>query len=162
MSNNSQRILVGVLMAILGTVGGFVSRGVVDRRDVADSGSLVVQSRAENRDLKAQLATLNVQIAVLKSQLATAQDALNTILPSENTYALTPNKSVAIAGGRLNLALVGSPTNEEINLNINGKRYSVPAGEELKIAEASTECDVRVRSFDMFKALITATCRGEK
>jgi hypothetical protein len=83
-------------------------------------------------------------------------------LPSENTYALTPNKSVAVAGGRLNLALVGAPTNEEINLNINGKRYVVPAGEELKIAEASSECDVRVRSFDMFKALVTASCRGDK
>jgi hypothetical protein len=50
-------------------------------------------------------------------------------LPAENTYALTPNKSVVVGGGRLNLALVGSPTNDEINLNINGKRYAVPAGQ---------------------------------
>lgn len=162
MPNRFQRVFIGAGMAIVGAIAGFVYRGVVDGRDVADSAALVIQSRTETRDSRAALAAANVQIATLKLQLTNAQAALDSVMPSENTYTLAPNRSVSIAGGRLSVALVGSPTNDEINLNINGKRYVASAGQQLKIADASTDCDVRVKSFDMFKALVMATCQSEK
>jgi len=55
--------------------------------------------------------------------------------------------------------LVGSPTNQGITVNINGKQQMVASGDVIEVAvDASTTCHVRVQAFDMFKALVTAAC----
>lgn len=55
--------------------------------------------------------------------------------------------------------MIGPPTNEKITLNINGKQQTMAAGDNLHIApNPSTVCQINLRSFDMFKAVIYATC----
>jgi hypothetical protein len=85
------------------------------------------------------------------------------ILPTENTYNINPNQSLVVANGRLTVGLVGSPTNDSVNLNINGKTQSAPVGAVItSVLDPSTTCQVGVQSFDMFKAVLTATCAAAK
>jgi hypothetical protein len=68
-----------------------------------------------------------------------------------------------VANGRLTIGLVGPPTNESINVNVNGKHQSAATGDVVNIAlEPPTTCQVRVQSFDMFKAIFAASCAGAK
>jgi hypothetical protein len=70
---------------------------------------------------------------------------------------------VIAADGRLTLGLVGPPTNDGINININGKQQLVAAGDVVRLApDSSTSCQVEVQSFDMFKAVVTASCSAAK
>jgi hypothetical protein len=51
------------------------------------------------------------------------------MVPSQNTYSFSPNQSMILADGRLTVGLIGPPTNERVNLNINGKQHSAAAGD---------------------------------
>jgi hypothetical protein len=84
---------------------------------------------------------------------------LDELVPSENTYNIKANQSLIVGGGRLTVGLVGAPTNDSVTLNINGKRQQLGTGDVISVAaDNQTNCQVRVQSFDMFKAVITATC----
>ncbi|MGH6725911.1 MAG: hypothetical protein ACREB8_05120, partial [Pseudolabrys sp.] len=100
---------------------------------------------------------------VLQTKLTSAEAALKAIMPTENTYNISPNQSIMAAAGRLTIGLVGPPSNDSVNLNINGKQQTVATGDVVKIGlDASTACHVAVLSFDMFKALVSATCTAAK
>jgi hypothetical protein len=59
--------------------------------------------------------------------------------------------------------MVGAPSNESVTLDINGKQQSVDAGQIVDVApDSSTQCQVQVRSFDMFKAMLLASCTPAK
>jgi hypothetical protein len=59
--------------------------------------------------------------------------------------------------------MVGSPGNEGITLDINGKQQTLAAGQIVSVTpDPSTTCQVGVQSFDMFKAVLTAMCSGAK
>jgi hypothetical protein len=74
-----------------------------------------------------------------------------------------PNQSLIVADGRLTIGLIGPPTNESLNININGKHQSAATGDVINIAlEPPITCQVKVQSFDMFKAVLTASCAGAK
>ena len=97
----------------------------------------------------------------VQAKLKSVQDAIDAVMPSENTYVISPNQSMIIAGGRLSVGLIGSPTNESVTININGKRQSASTGDVVNVAlNPSTTCRVRVESFDMFKAIVTASCEA--
>ena len=87
---------------------------------------------------------------------------MGVMAPAENTYNIDPNQSIIVGKGRLTIGLIGPPTGEKVNINLNGKQYSVAAGDVIKVAlDQSTACQVRLQSFDMFKAVVTATCAKE-
>jgi hypothetical protein len=151
-------VIVGI-MTIVGALFGFEYRAFVDRADMIDSNSRVIETRNENRGLKANVTELNKKIEALQSKLASEQAALEAIVPSKNAYNLFPNKSVIAADGHLSLGLVGPPTNEGITLNVNGTQHSVSAGEVINTSpDRTTDCEIRIQSFDSFKALVTALC----
>jgi hypothetical protein len=59
--------------------------------------------------------------------------------------------------------MIGPPANDSVLLNINGKSQTVPAGQTLSIApDPATHCQINVQSFDVFKAVIVATCAAAK
>ncbi|HZP68824.1 MAG TPA: hypothetical protein VFB29_02670 [Pseudolabrys sp.] len=122
---------------------------------------LLEQSRSENQKMKSEMAGENVKIAAMESSITKLQATLEELVPSENTYNIKTNQSLIVGGGRLTVGLVGSPANDSVTLNINGKRQSLGTGDVLNIAvDAGTNCRVRLQSFDMFKAVVTATCGG--
>jgi hypothetical protein len=68
-----------------------------------------------------------------------------------------------LADGRLTVGLIGPPTNERVNLNINGKEHSAAAGDVISFAlDPSTACRLQVQRFDMFRATLTASCGAAK
>jgi hypothetical protein len=84
-------------------------------------------------------------------------------MPTENTYKIRPNESLKFAGGQLTIGLVGPPTNENINININGKHQQAATGDIFNIApNPSTACQVGVQAFDMFSAILIVSCVGAK
>jgi len=59
--------------------------------------------------------------------------------------------------------MVGAPGNENITLNINGRPQTLGAGQVIAVApEPSTNCQVGLQSFDMFKAVLLASCTAAK
>jgi hypothetical protein len=95
----------------------------------------------------------------MESGIAKLQATLDELVPSENTYNIKANQSLIVGGGRLTVGMVGAPTNDSVTLNINGKRQSLGSGDVLNVAaDNQSNCQVRVQSFDMFKAVVTATC----
>ena len=70
-----------------------------------------------------------------------------------------PNQSLVVAGGRVTVGLMGSPTIQGVNVNINGKRQLAAAGDVITVnIDETRNCQVTVQSFDMFKAVLHATC----
>lgn len=96
---------------------------------------------------------------MLQAELKKLRGTLDALTPTEHSFNIIPNQSLLVAGGRLTIGLVGSPTNEYINININGKQQSVAAGTTINVTpDAATHCKVSVQSFDMFKAVLTGSC----
>ena len=58
-------------------------------------------------------------------------------MPSKNTYQIVPNQSLIVADGHLTVGLVGSPTNQDVNININGKQQSVASGDVIEVAPST-------------------------
>jgi hypothetical protein len=99
----------------------------------------------------------------LQSQIDKVKAELHAIMPSEATYNIRPNQSILVAAGHLAIGLIGSPTNQSVNININGEQRSAAAGDVIHTAlNPSTTCKVAVQSFDMFRVVVTATCAAEK
>jgi hypothetical protein len=68
-----------------------------------------------------------------------------------------------VADGKITVGLIGSPANESIMLNVNGKQLAAAAGQVIPAGlDSSANCRVAVQSFDMFKAVLTATCAPTK
>ena len=154
---------LSLLLMLLAGGAAFIYRGYVDNRDIIDSRDLVLQSRAETRNLRLQLADQIEKFKALEAKLGSVQAALEMITPSQNTYSFGPNQSMILAEGRLTLGLIGSPANDSINININGKQHSAGAGDVIRFAhDTSTECRVQVQRFDMFRATLNASCTTAK
>jgi hypothetical protein len=147
--------LVGIASYIVGLNVGYL--------DIAGARQVIQSLRADNQKLKTELADQNAKHAVMQTKLVNAQAALDAIIPSQNTYNIKPNQSMIVADGRLTIGLIGPPTNENITININGKHQSAATGDVINVAlDPTTSCQVKVQSFDMFKAVLAASCGGAK
>jgi len=144
-------ILVGITCYVIGLNVAYL--------DIAASQQSIQQLRAENQRFKAQVSDLNATQVALQNKLATFEAALDEVIPSKNTYNLKANQSMIVASGRLTIGLIGHPTNESVNININGKQQSAAPGDVISVTlDPHTTCHVRVQSFDMFRALLNASC----
>jgi hypothetical protein len=54
-------------------------------------------------------------------------------------------------------------TNDGIKINVNGKQQSAAAGDVIRLTpDSSTACQLQIVSFDMFKAVVAASCASPK
>jgi cell division protein ZapA (FtsZ GTPase activity inhibitor) len=144
-------------------VGGRIYGQHLAHQDMLDRDRAMHQLEAESQKLERQSAEQAGVVAALQARLTQAQEKLDTVLPSKDTYSIDPNKSVVAADGRLTFGLVGPPTSNRVTINVNGKQYTVAAGEVIHVADdASAPCKVAVQSFDMFNATVTASCSEPK
>ena len=156
-------VVICVVVIVSVAFGSYFLGRVASEREEKAANNKILQLQGENQKLTADNATQLAAIADLQSQIKNVQAKLVAIMPLENTYNISPNQSLIVAGGRLTIALIGSPTNESINININGKQQSVAAGGVINIVlDPATTCQVGVQSFDMFKAVLTASCAPVK
>jgi len=156
-------VVVCLVVILVITVGGHLYGRYLANRDLGGRDAAIVQLTSEGEKLKRQMTEKDVQISTLQAKLKNAQGTLDAIMPAENTYNVTPNQSVIVGDGRLTIGLVGSPGNDGVTLNINGKQQTVAAGQVVTVAaDASTNCQLAVQSFDMFRAIVNASCAGAK
>ena len=144
----------------LGTlIGGHLYGRYLAALELGGRENAIEQLRDESQKLKTQSDSLSAQITQLQTKLANAQAAVEAIMPSKNTYNFDPNQTRIVADGHLTIGLIGSPGNDNVTLNINGKQQTVGAGQVINV---EPDCQVGVQSFDMFKAVLTASCAGQK
>lgn len=155
--------VVGVVLILVVVAAAYLwGRGMASR-DILERDAAILQLQSEGQKLEADITDQNANLASLRAQLTSIQATLDSIMPSENTYSINPNQSLIVADGRLTIGLIGLPTNEGVNINVNGKQQLVAAGDVIRVApDASTKCQVAVRSFDMFKAVLNASCATAK
>lgn len=160
------RVLLWVIVLLLilaGAVGGYILGRQLTYSDVLAGRQVVQQLQTESQTLKHQIVDQAAKLASVQANLASVQATFNKVMPAKDTYDINPNQSMIVADGHLTIGLVGAPSNQGINLNINGKQQAAAAGDVIKIAlDPSTSCQVAVQSFDMFKAVLTASCATGK
>jgi uncharacterized protein YlxW (UPF0749 family) len=144
-------------------VGGHLYGRFLSSRDLGGRDNAIQQLVAQNQKLKRQLDEKSAQVTQLQTKLDQVQATLKAIMPAADTYNVSPNQSLVVGNGHLTVGLVGSPGNEGVTLNINGKDQMVAAGQLISVnPDPSTACRVQVQSFDMFKAVLVASCSGAK
>ena len=155
---------LGVAVLILGiAIGGYFQCWTAGNREEKAANGRIMQLQYEIQKLTADNTHQMATIANLKTELDNFTVKLDAIMPSQDTFNISPNQSMIVAGGHLTIGLIGSPKNQSVNININSKQQSAIAGEVINIAlDPSTSCQVRVQSFDMFKAVLTASCAAVK
>jgi hypothetical protein len=159
------RVITGIVCALVilaFVIGTYFTARIAGDTDLKAANLRVVQVQNDNQKLIAENTDLLGTIADLQLRIKAAQAKLAQIMPTDNTYNINPNQAVMVGNGRLAVGLVGSPTNEGVNLNINGKQQLVPAGMTItSVLDPSTTCQVGVQSFDMFRAVVTANCSAK-
>jgi hypothetical protein len=153
------RRAVLVLAILAAIIGAYVLGLEQIYSDLANSKQLVQQLQAEGQRAKEQLAAQNTTMVGLRATLAEVQAKLDELMPAKDTYRLAANQSLIVAGGRMTVGLVGAPGNQAILINVNGRQQAAAPGD---VIEVPPDCRVRVQSFDMFRATVTATCGPEK
>lgn len=156
--------IVVIIIIILGIlIGGHLYGRYLSSIDVADREAQLEQLRAESQKQKRDIDSKSQQLTTLQNKLNKTQAALDAIMPSANTYNVNPNQTLILGDGHLTVGLVGSPGNDSVLLNINGKTQPVAAGQSLSIApDPTTKCQITLQSFDVFKAVVVATCAAAK
>ena len=150
--------IVGLMLG--GLAGGYLFGRNLASRPLAAATQLIQQL---HQRLKTLIIDQNTKLVALQAKLKDVQAALNAITPSANTYVIRPNESIIVAKGRLTIGLIGAPANEGVTININGKQHSAATGDVFHIAvDPATTCQVGVQSFDMFSAVLTASCAAVK
>jgi len=162
-SGTSRGRAIALLLILVAAGGGYALGLNIEHRDLAASKQLVQQLQNESQNLKKQISSQGVALTSLQAKFASMQSAMNEMKPEKDTYSIKPNESLIVADGRVTVGLIGSPANNSVDININGKRQSAAPGDVIKVAvDPTTTCQVTVQSFDPFKAVFTATCGAAK
>jgi hypothetical protein len=157
------RIIAWAVLLFGIAIGSYYLGRLTATREEKAANVRIVQLESEVQKLTANITRPSKTIEDLEAKLKGIQTKLTAIMPSENIYNVSPNQSLIVANGRLTIGLIGSPMNDSINININGKRQLAATGDIIKVAvDPSTTCQVGVQSFDMFKAILTASCAAVK
>ena len=156
-------ILVAIVLIVGILIGGHLYGRYLSSIDLAEREAQLEQLRAESQKQKRDIDSKSQQLTLLQDKLSKTQAALEAIMPSANTYSINPNQTLIVGDGHLTVGMVGPPANDSVLLNINGKSQSVAAGETLSITpDSAIRCLVNLQSFDVFKAVIVATCGAAK
>jgi hypothetical protein len=153
----------GIVLVLFIMVSGYFWGRQFNARDIQQRDAAIQQLQSDGQRLAADIADQNATLTALRAELSSTKAALDAITPSLNIYNINPNQSLIAADGRLTIGMIGSPGNEGINLNVNGKQQKVAAGDIIHVSpDPSTACQVQIQSFDMFKAVLVAACAPAK
>ena len=152
-------VVIVAAIAIFGQLyGQHLAYGAMQDRD-----SAIRQLELETQRLQLEKSSQSASMQSMHTEAEHLQAQLDAIIPSQNRYTIEPNQSLLLADGHLTVGLIGAPRDDGIDININGKRYAAVVGDTIHIAsDPSTACDVKIQSFDMFKAQLTASCAADK
>ncbi|HET9718137.1 MAG TPA: hypothetical protein VFP60_18330 [Pseudolabrys sp.] len=147
-----------LLTAVMGAIVGYLVGINTAYMEMSSVKLLLQQSRSENQKMKSDMAGENARAAAMEGTIAKLRSDLEDLVPAENTYNIKSNQSLIVADGRLTVGVVGPPAAEGVTLNINGKRQTLAPGDAINVPVGTANCRVGLQSFDMFRALVTASC----
>ena len=148
-----------IAMIIAVGLGSFLFGIYISSRDLADTRVLVQQLQVDAQKSKQAMIASTVAATALQAKTDKLVADLEAIRPAKDTYNFLPNQSLTLANGLLEVGLVGSPSNSGIVLNINGVRKQLSSGDVVQVGiDAKTNCRVTLQSFDLFNAVVHATC----
>jgi hypothetical protein len=152
-------LVVIAAVAIFGRAyGQHIAYGAMQERE-----SAIRQLELERQQLEIEKSGQTTRMNAMNTTTDRLQAQLDAIVPSKNRYIINPNQSLLVADDHLTVGLVGVPGTDSIEINVNGKHQSAAVGDVIHVTpDPSTACDVKVQSFDMFKAQVTASCTGTK
>jgi hypothetical protein len=165
MTARGRVFLTIVSVLIIGAIGIFgrfygqsLAYGAMQDRD-----SAIRQLELERQQLELEKSGQTANMQTMHTETERLQAQLDALIPSRNRYNINPNQSLVVADGHLTIGLVGSPSTDGIEININGTRHLAAVGDAIHVTpDPSTACNVKIQSFDMFKAQFTATCAETK
>jgi uncharacterized coiled-coil protein SlyX len=156
-------VIACIVAIVVILVGGHLYGRYLASKEIGGRDVLIDQLQAQIQQQKRTTDQKSAQVSDLQAKLARIQAQLEQIQPSKDTYNILPNQTLIVANGKITIGLIGSPANENILLNVNGKQLAATAGQVIPAgSDAAANCRVAVQSFDMFKAVLTATCAGGK
>jgi len=157
-------VIAACVIAILGVlVGGNFYGRYLAALELGGRDNVIEQLRSENLQQKRKIDQQSARLTAIQLKLDAVQRQLESIRPAANTYNIEPNQTLFVGDGRLAIGMIGPPGNEGVTLAIDGKQQMVIAGQVITVApDPSTSCRVTVQSFDVFKAVIVASCGGTK
>ncbi|MGB7178773.1 MAG: hypothetical protein WBD33_18185 [Xanthobacteraceae bacterium] len=156
-------VVACIVAIVVILVGGHLYGRYLANKDLGGRDAAIEQLQSESQQQKRNIDQKSAQLTQMQVQLDKTKAQLEALMPTKDTYNIMPNQTLIIADGRVAVGLIGSPGNESVLLNVNGKQQAVAAGQVIAAsADASANCQVAVQSFDMFKAVLTATCAGAK
>ena len=135
-----------IVLVLFIMVGGYFWGRQFNVRDIQQRDAAIQQLQSDGQRLAADIADQNANLTSLRAELTSTKAALNAIMPSHNTYNINPNQSLIAADGRLTIGLIGSPGNDGINLNVNGKQQKVAAGDVIRVSPPKDQRRARCRS----------------
>jgi hypothetical protein len=151
--------VIAIVIALCIAVVGHMYGRYLATSNIRDRDFRIQQLQGEVQKLQGEITERDGKLVAVQSRLTRLQAALDALAPTKDTYTLNPDQSLIVAGGHLSIGLVGLPMNGRINVNINGKQQVAVAGDVIHAPNVpGLECQVRVQSFDMFKAVVTASC----
>lgn len=163
MNNTRNRLVMITSVFLFSATTGYLIGREFAIRPLEDAMAEMTRLQPEAARLKATILEQNAKIIDLQSRLTEVQGRLETVYPAKDTYKILTNQSLNLADGRLTVALVGPPTYEGINININGKQYPAVSGDIFKISpDPSTACQVVIQSYNMFNVILHASCEPAK
>jgi hypothetical protein len=155
--------LAFIIMCLGILIGGHLYGRYLASLDLTGRESTIEQLRAENQKAKRKSDSQSAELTAMGAKLQSTQAALDSIMPSANTYTINPNQTLIVGDGHLTVGLVGTPGNDSIMLNVNGKQQPLAAGQMINVApDPATQCHLSVQSFDVFKATLVAACSTAK
>jgi hypothetical protein len=151
-----------VLIAAVAIFGRFYGQHLAYSA-MQDRDTAIRQLEVERQQLELEKSGQVSRMTTMHTDAQRLQAKLDAIIPSENKYNIDPNQSLVLADGRLTVGLVGAPRDDGIDININGKRYAAVVGDVIRVSpDPATACEVKIQSFDMFKAQFTASCAANR
>lgn len=155
-----RRSLSVVLVLAIALVSFILGVNTGDR-EVQGSQKTIQKLQNSNQALTADNKNLQAKLIELQANLTSTQAKLNATMPSPNIYEINPNQSRIVPYGHLTIGLVGTPSNDKVDLNVNGKQYSAAAGGIINVPiEQSVTCRLEIMSFEVLKsqAEVNAIC----
>jgi hypothetical protein len=151
-------VVVTIFVAVVGYTVGWQG-GVRETTNQFKDENSKLQS--DNQRFSKENSNQATQIANMQSQLKNTQSQLASVNGPVAVFDINPNESIVVSGSHLTIGLVGSPANDRVNINVNGKQQALAAGDVINTM-VSANCRVELKSFEMFKAVVATTCADAK
>ena len=122
-ANNWLLIAIAFVLMCLGIlIGGHLYGRYLASFNSTSTDNIIAELVSQNQKQKRVSDSLSAELTPMGIKMQSAQATLDSIMPAPNTYTLKPNQTLIVGDGHLMVGMVGTPGNDAIMLNVNGKQ----------------------------------------